>query len=330
MPKKGDKFEIRGVLPTEEELNVARLILESMNHKERRAKNAQFAHWCKSTKEEDLSDSRGQSREAWLQRFVVHGMRLADAEKKTTGTRLESASTTNRNDVVTMGMEEMDSTLGPLQAKALRESEKFKSEPCPTTGSNEEHMKVYHVPRNLIRRDGTKSHGVATTITTEASEVDMGIIENALSEIGEKQGEVASGSGAGSQARVPIKDENAASAAAVACAWELKIVNEPRGLYNTFNGYLLESKTISVQLAGAHRYTKELDDDNKKNVVRLEKLVKICERLIVEQASEKSRPALAVALAKSEASHGTVIDWCNKLGIKVQREKAAKRRKTIQ
>ena len=130
----GPKFpaaNLRDVRPTQEEIEGARMVIANASDKERKAKQAQMSHFLKSNPDPEVLNSRGKTREAWLELYLAHSMRSTAATKKVQSEKTSETSTSHTHRVFEWAKEEMDKDMGAHKAAAWRECGKLKTNPCP-------------------------------------------------------------------------------------------------------------------------------------------------------------------------------------------------------
>ena len=177
MPKSLGAAALGELAPTAEELHAARQVLAGASDKVLRAKMAAMSSWLKSNPDEVVKDSRGSDRRAYLEKFLVRQLRAKALEKNTTSSKTHVSSDASFKGVLWMAQEEMDDTIGPRKGKLWRESEKLPWAPCPVTGSTDDLLKVWGIPRNWQRMTEEDFNKLETTATTEGSEANAQMVD---------------------------------------------------------------------------------------------------------------------------------------------------------
>ena len=76
-----EKAESKKHFSSTEESKTAKEMIDKMTPKEKRAKIGSLSHFTKECGDTDLDGSRGEARQQYLHRFLVHMMRIKDAAK---------------------------------------------------------------------------------------------------------------------------------------------------------------------------------------------------------------------------------------------------------
>ena len=167
MPAKIPRVDLRLVAPSDEEVAAARAILAKSDDKTKRAMMSSFAHWMKANNEDDIAKTRGAERQVWLERFMVHSARFKASAKAATVSKNHSSEQATFVEYHEWAAEEMDINMGPRKGKAWRDAGFLKTSACPVTGSDDEWLRIYHVPKNWNRMKLADVQQVAMTTTTE-------------------------------------------------------------------------------------------------------------------------------------------------------------------
>ncbi len=147
MPAPLGKADLK-ILPNADEIAEAKRILAGISTKDKKAKMSAMVSWLKSHPDEVVKNSRGAEREQYLAAFVAHQLRARTTVKKLITTETKDVVKGSHTDFYEWSSEQMDQNLGEKKGLSWRESGLLHVSPCPLTGSNEDHLKVYRVPVN--------------------------------------------------------------------------------------------------------------------------------------------------------------------------------------
>lgn len=255
------------------------------------------------------------------------GMRAANAKKTITVATVKENSKEDKSLVIWMGCEEMVRKIWERRGLHLRQSGKMESKPCPITQSDDEFLKLWAVPKELVVKTSLDRTGHTTQAENEASVDDLLFAQQKFKECEEQGGNGASSSGDGAAKPVPIKQENPEPTTPYAILSK-QILEDPQAAYHTYNMLLLTARSLGAKLDGGHKYTTELQADNAASVNKLGRLVKLLERCILEKPQVKAVCDLSSSLLKAKSSHESIVNWAERLGISVDEKKAKKARKS--
>ena len=121
MPPKKVVAKVSSMAVTPEEVASAWKLLENLDEKGKRSKMASMVHLCKNSDDAAVLGSRGAAREEYLEKFIIYQRRNEDAKRTTTTTKETNHVREKENEKEWMGLETMDTKLGPTRAKYLRE-----------------------------------------------------------------------------------------------------------------------------------------------------------------------------------------------------------------
>ena len=185
MPKALGKADLKNLEPTEEEVNAAKTILNNASEKQLKSRMGCFSAWCKQHCDDgEVSNSRGEQRKKWLEAFLIHQARAKHTTQKVTHDRVIREGQGIFEDLFWWAEEEMDTNMGARKAKSWRDSGKMIVRPCPLTGSMEEHLKVYGVPRHWERVSHEDFQAMKAAVEADASEQDIKNLKDAALDSG--------------------------------------------------------------------------------------------------------------------------------------------------
>eukprot|EP00959_Pyramimonas_sp_CCMP1952_P012674 268080-Pyramimonas_sp.AAC.1 len=179
MPAKIPSATLSALEPTKEELAEARKILAAASAKEKRSKLGSMMNFLKSNPDEAASSSRGQQREAYMAKFLVHQMRVKTASNTSTSSR-----TVGRNDEkgivwTWISPEKMDTVLGPMKAQHWRDSKLLAWRPDSLTQSEDEAFREYKVPEHWEKMSEQDISKLLIESKGEATEEDLANVDSA-------------------------------------------------------------------------------------------------------------------------------------------------------
>lgn len=99
MPSKLPKVNLGDVEPTKEEIEKAQALLKAADEKSKRSKMASMTHFVRESKDTDALNSRGDHRQKYLLKFLVHQLRAKNAESKTATERSVASGSERFRDV---------------------------------------------------------------------------------------------------------------------------------------------------------------------------------------------------------------------------------------
>ena len=240
-------------------------ILAKSDEKTKRARMSSFAHWVKANNEDDIAKTRGAERQVWLERFMVHSARFKASAKDATVSKNHSSEQATFVEYHEWAAEEMDINMGPRKGKAWRDAGFLKTSACPVTGSNDEWLRIYHVPKNWNRMKLADVQQVAMTTTTDdVTSDDFEALKESLPALGPIEQPSSSTGASGAVAVKKETPEKPANPPDKITMLAEDVGRDPRKHYHRMNAFLLECKETSVKLRGGHKYTKDFAEDNEK------------------------------------------------------------------
>ena len=122
---------------------------------------------------------------------------------------------------------------------------------------------------------------------------------------------------------IEIKTEKE-TIAEIAAAKITAMKADPKPTYRKMSDYLLESKELSVKIAGV-KYCDKLAEDNIKHLGKLKGIINILDKMIQgSKYDDAAMPKLVASIDQAERVHAEIDKWAVKFGISTG---AKKRRK---
>ena len=126
MPNKLPALRLTSLKPTDQEIADAKAILDKASEKDRKSRMSSMVSFLKANPDPQATSSRGEVRQEFLMKFMVHQLRSKDAAK-----RITTGHTVSRTEAAGclftwMSKETMDKKPGEFKAKHWRESGKLK------------------------------------------------------------------------------------------------------------------------------------------------------------------------------------------------------------
>ena len=181
MPSKIPKFDLKGLVPTEEELKAARLLLHAAGEKEQKSRMQGFATWLKGQDSaESIQASRGDERKQWLEMYTVHVLKSKAGQKKVNVSKGHTEKKHKVKEIHSWAAEKMDLEMGPRKGESWRKSGLLKSAPCPLTGSKEEHLLVYRIPYEWEKMDMPDITAFNIECDSEATAKDVEMLDEIM------------------------------------------------------------------------------------------------------------------------------------------------------
>ena len=135
-----------------------------------------MSHWLKTNGFEnaDAVNNRGNERKEYLSKFLIHQLRLKNAEKKLDTKHEVTHSTTTGGQTRWLSREFMDKDIGEKGAR-WRASGLLETRPDRVTGSKEDDMIEYGCPEDWEAWANSQTHGATLSAATDAdaSDADM-------------------------------------------------------------------------------------------------------------------------------------------------------------
>ena len=131
-PKKAPSLDL--VVPTKAELDAAKKLLLASNDKQKKSKMQSMVHYLKANPDDAAAISRGDARQQYLVKFLVHQMRTKGTTKTASNERVLSSSDSSMSDLHWLAAEKMDDAVGKKKGEAWRKSGKLRSRPDPVDG----------------------------------------------------------------------------------------------------------------------------------------------------------------------------------------------------
>ena len=305
MPARLAGVSLKGLAPTEEELAQARCIIAKASAKERRAKEGSMMHFLKQNGGHE-GPLTGESRADYLVRFLTYQMRAKNV-KRTMGTSLEVTHTDKKGTLwLWMSAETMDSKLGVMKATHWRESKLLKERADSLTGSSDEALKEYKVPKDWEELTSEDLKSLCLKAEAEATEEDL----EGTNQFSHKapQGEQLN----------PIKAEPLTEIE----KFEKKVKDFLENMRNTFDEFTdMVVKTQQIQ-ADAKKgddtkcnYASLLLKDVDSHLAKLNKTTKILQAAVIEAPKGQEIPKLLDAVEGMRAEHEKIESWALKFGL---------------
>ncbi|CAK0797197.1 unnamed protein product [Prorocentrum cordatum] len=307
--------KLSDVKPSAQEVEAARKMIE--DQKGLRSKMGCMVAWLKKNPSEDddgASSSRGDDRKRFLVNFLALQMRDKKAKKERTVERQMTSEKQDNSLFFWWSLETMDKELGIEKSKAWRQSGKLLTRPDPLTGSNEDPLKEYRVPREMTRYAKGDKTDVRVGSTVEAANCDLDDLA-ALAD-----GEPASSAKPeGGQVKIEPKSKAELTKEKVE-----EIKNNPQPILRKFQDFVTTTKCL-INKAGDTKYAENLHDAMKKHLSSLNKVVKIIDQIVGGGEPESAGlKQLVETMAKLEKEQRDIEEWATKFGLI---EKAVKRRR---
>lgn len=336
---KKDLVALGKIKPTEAELKQARAMLDKCTPKEKKSKMACMSSWAKKQEDVTAANSRGDDRTRYLESYLVHQLRLKLGVKTVESSREAVEDKSDHLDMVWMSVEKMNTELGTAKAEHWRESGLLNDRNDVVTGSDKPEFKEYHVPVDWSRMTSSDLRKLKIrTVNDEADEKDLELVtEAALSIQGVAVSAPQASSSDGPQANTvtgfEVKLEPVDLEEEAKKAMEVKVKNlqsNSMNLFQTQQSRSLECKLL-LQTANTNGnpYTQAFTQDLSQHIVKLDKVVRILERLVTEKVMDAGTngglPALVKTLESLEIAHTSLFSWASRFGFHM--EKKPKKRK---
>eukprot|EP00428_Durinskia_dybowskii_P007738 CAMPEP_0170304954 /NCGR_PEP_ID=MMETSP0116_2-20130129/52833_1 /TAXON_ID=400756 /ORGANISM="Durinskia baltica, Strain CSIRO CS-38" /LENGTH=305 /DNA_ID=CAMNT_0010556969 /DNA_START=6 /DNA_END=924 /DNA_ORIENTATION=- len=305
MPPKLKAASLAHVTPTKEELELAQSV------KAKKSKMASMVHWLKSNPDEAIEKSRGEARQAYLMKFLVHQMRQKATTKTTTSKTTTSTTNQTSRDVFWWSAEKMNQELGTKKGESWRQSGKLRTRPDPVTNSSDPDFLEHAVPVEWTRLVTGEENTLSVTAEGEATEEDVGMADFAPE---------------GTAPETAVKSEPLTPEEEMQKQIE-KITKDAPNELRRFQEFLLESKLLNTQIENM-KYAETLAGDNTKHMAKLARAIKVIEMLVTGKAANKQElPKLVDTMASLEAEHREIESWAEKFGraMGARAKKARKR-----
>ena len=260
---------------------------------------------------------RGAARQDYLEKFLTYQMR-AKGVTRTVDTSCEVQHKDKKGTLWQwMSAETMDSKLGVVKATHWRESKLLKERADSLTGSSDEALKEYKVPKDWEELTSEDLKSLVLKAEAEATEEDL----EGTNQFSHKapQGEQLN----------PIKAEPLTEIE----KFEKKVKDFLENMRNTFDEFTdMVVKTQQIQ-ADAKKgddtkcnYASLLLKDVDSHLPKLKKTTKILQAAIFETPKEKEIPQLLQAVEGIRAEHEKLKSWALRFGL-ADAAKSKKRRK---
>jgi hypothetical protein len=308
MPAALPKLKLSELSPSEEEVRAARDNLKKLTDKEILSRKASLRAYIKQNPDNIGKGDMG----ALLEKFSIMQARAKDSQKKVKSVDVDSTATRQHRELHWWAQEEMEKNLGEKKATRWRESGLLPSRPDRVTGDAEDPFKEYGVPKDWeqITEEALKALRIEFESVAEAD--DLLAIQGFRSK-----------SAVASSSIDPVEKT------------ELEVMNEAIDTLKAnvtqviarMQAMVLSTKVIKTKAESEkNEYHAALIADCVKLISQGEKVVKILERMALEEPNMSEMPKVLKLIQDTSKKEEIVTQWATTYGFN---DSAAKRRKKI-
>ena len=316
MAPKLSKARLSEITPTAEELQKAKELLANYGKDAKRSKMTCMNNFLKANPDNKASSSLGEDRQKYLEAYIVHTLRAKEGIKSSTNTESASKATEKFWEVHPMSAEKMDEALGKEKAQTLRLGKYVQSQPCSLSGSTEEHMLEWLVPKNWKRM--TQADFWQLKVQNEAT-ADKEDIDNLRSMTNPHTVDATPST---------IKVEKTEGDALT------KLQDRVNSFKENLTTYLREIQDIEVEsqqilkraTAAKDKYAGPLLDDCDKHIKATNKASKLLSKMCTEDFEDGPIPKLLDQIGTIRRKHEEVLVWANRFGYVAAPASGRKRR----
>ena len=310
---------IGSVVPTPAEHEKIRKELED-SQKVKRSKMQCMKQWLETHGDaggvnKEVYESKGNSRMAYLEQWMVFNNRQKEAQKERKISKQIYADKQRTGIVYEWGSEQMDLKLGPMRAQGLRDSEKLDWDPCPITGSDKDPYRIWKVPQHFVKTIAGEKGSTEVQNTGEATERDLKLMEGIENPMTDPEEPASSSMVKQEQFTEEQKEELEAK----------ELETNPKPKLHVYQDMVTEMERCQA-LADKHPYGEKLAKDLAVHVKQLKKIEAILKNLVIGKKDPKPEGMVQLLRISKDTEEKCVEfkEWCKKFGI----VEAKKRRKS--
>lgn len=332
---KNEKGEsLKFLKPTADELAAARTILATADQKQKKSQMACMSAYLKLNSDvpgnKEASDTRGQTRQQYLEKYMVYQMRRKPGVA--TSTQLATTRTEATTDVYHWSKFQLEKEMGVTKATAWISSGKLDHHPDRLTGLDDEENREYEIKHSWTRKQSRDDDTLAIRAENTATDEDIANLKSTRLPV------AASGSSGDAVktelGAVVVKTEPGAEAeklarlnAEQARSEVAKFMNEPQIVCRKLQDMNLTIQRMYSQAAAA-LYGKEFAEDLLKFQRKLKVMIGTTEKIVLGYQPDISQvPKLLKQIGMLEDQHEKFLSHGERLGIGIE-PKSKKRRTT--
>jgi hypothetical protein len=309
--------------PSAEEMAGALAILAKAKPQETRSKMASMVQWLKAQPDKDVMESRGEVRQEYLAKFMVHQMRSKGGAKKVVTTHNVEIKDKSGTKWVWMSRETMDVKLGAKKGQHWRESGQLKVRDDLMTGSKDPDLIEYRVPKNFQEITDEDLKALCVAGEQEATEESLALVASASHCLGPAS------TVSGDKVETKVKAEQESECDKL--DKKIKYLEDnPRLVYDEFTTMSVVAKEIkknSEKEASKMIYAGALIQDVDKHIVQVIKLMRMLEKLLHTAPLKTEIPKLINALEVARTEHVKIVEWSTRFSLYEGPTKGVKRAK---
>ena len=311
-------INLDSVKPSAKELAAAKQILESGSVKENKSRMACMSAFAKKMKDKDAASSRGGLRQRYLEAYVVLQARLKETDMTVESEHTAQTDHQCMHDVHWWSAEKMDLEIGRAKAEHWRASGIVPHQPDSITGSKEPEHIEWGVPQNWARMTIGDLRRLSLKTTAGAEEEDIELVKDAANlfdplsreapEDDEKNPLVA--------IKEEAKDPEEEKKQIVKEKIDLFLQNG-QSCFRQHQDMCLEAKVLKTKVENDNnKYTQSFVEDLACHIRKIEKLLKILEKLVTAGVNDESAmPKLIDTIEETQVHHANLLDWAERFGF---------------